>query len=281
MPACERNPLRASRVARRYVAFREDRPSPVRRREGPGRDVVLVFSFGTTWRIASLGDTEAATHHSFFGGIHETAVATEHTGSGIGIEVDLLPLGAYQFLGMPMYELAGRTVELCGILGDRPAARLEEQLAAESNWDGRFDLIDRFLAKSVECQRSPSPEIVWAWRQLKTSGGRARIRDLTAGTGWSRKRLVARFREQIGVPPKRVARLLRFERARGLLQAHPDEGLAEIAAAAGFYDQSHFAAEARRITGYGLTELRAADRKHFSKPGSWDPPDARQHMKEV
>jgi AraC-like DNA-binding protein len=281
MPALIGRPLRAKDVARRYVAFREEPPGPVLRREGPGRDAVLVLSFGTTWRIASLGHAEAVTHHSFVGGLHETAVETRHAGSGIGIEVDLLPLGAYRLLRVPMNALAGRTVDVSVLLRQGAVARLEEQLTAQSNWDGRFGLIDRFLAEAVESGASPSPEILWAWRRLERSHGRIRIRDLTDATGWSRKRLIVRFREEIGIPPKRFARLLRFEHARAMLHAHPERTLAEVAAAAGFYDQSHFATEARRITGYSLTELRSEDRKHFSKPGFVDRPDAKRDALEV
>jgi hypothetical protein len=34
-----------------YYGFREDVGAPLRRREGPGRDVVVVISFGEEWRI--------------------------------------------------------------------------------------------------------------------------------------------------------------------------------------------------------------------------------------
>ena len=65
--------------------------------------------------------------------------------------------------------------------------------------------------------------------------------------GWSRRRLVARFREEIGLPPKAVARLFRFEHALEL--ADGGAGWAEVAVAAGYYDQAHLINEFRSITG--------------------------------
>jgi AraC-like DNA-binding protein len=64
--------------------------------------------------------------------------------------------------------------------------------------------------------------------------------------GWSRKRIAARFRDEIGLPPKAVARLVRFERARELVGTMP---WGELAFECGFYDQSHMINEFRRITG--------------------------------
>jgi transcriptional regulator GlxA family with amidase domain len=58
--------------------------------------------------------------------------------------------------------------------------------------------------------------------------------------------LVARFRDEIGLPPKAVARLLRFERAGELAGTMP---WAELAFECGYYDQSHLINEFRAITG--------------------------------
>ena len=56
--------------------------------------------------------------------------------------------------------------------------------------------------------------------------------------GRSRRHLAASFREQLGMPPKALARLLRFERAVERLRGGAD--LAELALDCGYYDQAHF-----------------------------------------
>jgi AraC-like DNA-binding protein len=89
--------------------------------------------------------------------------------------------------------------------------------------------------------------VLWAWSRLRESHGRTAVGALAEELGWSRRRLVARFREEIGLPPKAVARLLRFEHALELV----DRGApwAEVAFNAGYYDQSHLINEFRSITG--------------------------------
>ncbi len=63
-----------------------------------------------------------------------------------------------------------------------------------------------------------------------------------------------RFREELGVPPKALARILRFERAVGRLRAGDD--LAALALDAGYYDQAHFNRDFRAFAGATPTAYR-------------------------
>ena len=218
-----------------YYGFEERTPEPVRQREGPGVEVVVVLTFEEHWLI----DGEQRT--CFVGGLHERQVTTEHPGRSLGMQVNLDPLAARALVGAPLHELAHGTVPLVQIL-DAPF--LVERLA-DADWDARFALLDETLAPRI-ADAHASPEVAWAWRRLRATHGRVPIGTLAAELGWSRKRIVARFRDEIGLPPKAVARLLRFERARELAGTMP---WGELAFECGFSDQSHLINEFRRITG--------------------------------
>jgi methylphosphotriester-DNA--protein-cysteine methyltransferase len=71
----------------------------------------------------------------------------------------------------------------------------------------------------------------------------------------SRKHLIQLFRDQIGLPPKRAARLIRFNRVVELVQQNDSPDWADLAQCAGFFDQSHLINEVRRFTGKLPTEL--------------------------
>jgi transcriptional regulator GlxA family with amidase domain len=75
------------------------------------------------------------------------------------------------------------------------------------------------------------------------------VGELAEELGWSRKRMAARFRAEIGLPPKTVARLLRFENARALAQSEARPDWARIAVECGYYDQSHLINDFRAVTG--------------------------------
>jgi AraC-like DNA-binding protein len=224
----------------RYHGFVEATGEPLRRREGPGVDVVVVLSFAHEWVVDDASLT------SFVGGLHDRQVTTEHAGRSYGIQIDLAPPAARALFRIPMHELAQRTVPLEDVLPDRT---LVERLADAPDWPGRFRLLDAVLARRF-AEAEPAPrEIEWAWRRLHETHGRLAIAALAQELGWSRKRIVARFREQVGLPPKTVARVMRFERARQLAAASTRPDWARIAAECGYYDQSHLTRDFRAVTG--------------------------------
>jgi AraC-like DNA-binding protein len=219
-----------------YYGFETATPEPVCQREGPGTDVVVILTFEEHWLI------DGERHSSFVGGLHDRQVTTEHPGRSLGMQVNLDPLAARALVQSPLHELAHRTVPLEQIL-DVPF--LVERLADARDWDARFALVDKTLTPRLADAR-PSREVAWAWQRLRATHGRVPIGELAAELGWSRKRIVARFRDEIGLPPKSVARLLRFERARELAGTM---SWGELAFECGFSDQPHLIAEFRRITG--------------------------------
>jgi AraC-like DNA-binding protein len=149
-------------------------------------------------------------------------------------------------LGAAVADLGGAVVtldELCG----RAAARMSEQLGELSCWEDRFALTDAWLARRCAAAPRVAPEVAWAWRGIVAGRGMVRIEQLAAELGWSRKRLWSRFQAQIGLPPKRAARLVRFDHAVHGLVAGQDA--AGVAADGGYTDQSHLHRDVVAFTG--------------------------------
>jgi AraC-like DNA-binding protein len=223
-----------------YVGFRETTETPVVRREGPGAHVVLLVSFEEDWLI------DGTRVQSFVAGLHGRQVTTEHGGRSFGLHVNLSPPAAHRILRVPLDTLAHRAVPLTDVL-DEPS--LVERLQQAGDWDARFAILDAVLARRLAEARPVSVEVTWAWERLVESGGRVAVGSLAEELGWSRKRIVAHFREQIGLAPKAAARLLRFERARALAEAGAQPDWGRIAVDCGYYDQSHLINDFRSVTG--------------------------------
>ena len=240
------NPALCGRV-RDYYGFTEETGGRTRRREGPGPEVVVIISFGNEWRVGDALEPEQplARLGSFVGGLRDTSVITEHDGWSAGMQINLAPATAHLLFGLPMGELAGQNLPLDALIPG--ADLLVERLHDAASWTDRFAILDSEIAARLAGSPSPATGVEWAWQELERTRGRATVGALCEQLGWSRRRLVARFREEIGLPPKAVARLLRFEHALELV----DHGArwAEVAFTAGYYDQSHLINEFRSITG--------------------------------
>jgi hypothetical protein len=190
----------------------------MRRKEVPFPGVPLILNFGPPFRLIDAGDPagSSVSRGSFLAGLHEVFAITEAPGESYCLQVNLTPLGGYRVLGMPMHTVANRVVELEDMLGAE-ARSLVSRLAELPDWESRFTLVDRFLARRTAGGAAVSPGVAWAWRQLCESGGAAPIGALGRELRVSRRHLVAQFREQIGLPPKVIARILRFNHVVALL----------------------------------------------------------------
>jgi AraC-like DNA-binding protein len=245
-------------LARPYLGYSESATRFLRRIEVASPIAVLIVTFDPLLVIDPRRGDEPLDCRAFFGGLSDSHVVTETTGAAQGVQVDFSPLGAYQLLGLSMSDTANRTVALDELFG-RAGRQLVERLHEEATWEGRFAALDAFFGERLQQARTPAPGVAWAWRRLTESAGRIAIADLAREVGWSQKHLIARFRDQIGMPPKICARLLRFERAmRHLKRGGADASrFADLAHACGYYDQAHFIRDCHAFAGRTPGELVA------------------------
>lgn len=237
---------------RSYDGYWETEAVPTRMRTLPTRTTVLIINLGPPLYLEvpdpGVRDRE---YGSFVAGMHDGHGMYLSPGGQRGIQLDVTPLGAYTLLGVPMGRLANAAVELPDLLG-REAGTLVERLADAPSWSARFDVLDGFLLRRLDIGPAPDPEVARAWRLLNEDLT-VSVAGIAADVGWSRKHLTNRFRDQAGLPPKVMARVLRFRRAVELLGG--GAGLAEAALACGYYDQAHLNREFRALSGCTPTEL--------------------------
>ena len=204
---------------RRLIPYDLRVPARTRQVEPPGPGVVLIFGLGPGLGLVDPTDPEGrpARLGSFLAGPDDARTVLEYEGDVRGVEVDLTPLATRMLFRVPMHELARRTVPLDDLLG-RDAERLEERLLEAPGWDERIALVEAALRTRFAEAEPPPPDVAWAWQRLTATRGRIRVSDLAAELHCSRKHLAARFREHVGLPPKLIGRLFRFQNATACLQ---------------------------------------------------------------
>ena len=83
---------------------------------------------------------------------------------------------------------------------------------------------------------------------MHATGGNLDIGSLTDELGCSRRYLIAKFNDHVGVPPKLFARILRFQGACSLA-ASGTYGWSEIAQRSGYYDHAHLIRDFQQFAG--------------------------------
>ena len=96
---------------------------------------------------------------------------------------------------------------------------------------------------------------------IAATAGAVAIGDLTGSTGVSSTHMARRFKEVVGVTPKRLARTWRFGSI--VLAMDPSESVdwLELAGRAGYYDQAHFINEFRTFAGMTPTRYLEVRRR--------------------
>lgn len=229
-------------IVARYGAYRARAADLGTMRGFPSRYVTLMVGLGSPFQVAGAGSFT-----SFVAGLHEHAVWVESTAIVAGIHLFIEPLAARAILGCPASALANGVFSLAEVIGARTDAELHERLHEARTWEECFAVLDGVLQRKLvdsEVRR----EVGYAWARITADQGRGRVEALAGRIGWSRRHLSARFREEVGIGPKTLARIARFEHACWLLRRGPRD-LAGVAITAGYHDQAHMTHEWQALAG--------------------------------
>ncbi|RUZ57048.1 AraC family transcriptional regulator [Mesorhizobium sp. M7A.F.Ca.CA.004.05.2.1] len=234
--------------------YREMTPGHMRNVEYASLTVPLVISFAEPFAIGlgkAPGDNDRFA--SFAAGLFAGPVLIESFGGACCVQVNFTPLGARRFFRLPMSELADSMVVLDDVLGAQGLA-LREKLGNAPSSPARFDMAEAFVTARLENAAETPLEIAWAYDRIIASGGRTRIGSIAERLGWSRKHLAGSFSNAIGIGPKTLSRIVRFNRALGLSRQQTVDW-AGIAADCGYADQAHLVREFRDLAGETPTAL--------------------------
>jgi AraC-like DNA-binding protein len=158
---------------------------------------------------------------------------------------------------VPAVELLDDTMPLTAI-DVRVARRLDEALLRASDEQGAFDALNRELTGWLERRqpdpRQPDPLVGEAVALLARRA--ATVAEVAQRVFLSERQLERRFADHVGYGPKTLQRILRLQHVVRQLESHGAAGrLAEVAASAGYADQSRLSRETRRLTGLTPRQL--------------------------
>jgi AraC-like DNA-binding protein len=167
-----------------------------------------------------------------------------------------------------MDTIADRHVDL-EALAPMASSGLRERLLESAAAGARLRILHDWLMRHAPAGAARAPALVHALQLIDAAPG-VRLDAVASACGFSPRRLGELFRQQVGLSPKRHARLRRFH---GALTAARGDGRidwAGLAVDAGFHDQAHLVHEFRAFCGMTPTEWttrRGQWQRHVPLPG--------------
>lgn len=161
--------------------------------------------------------------------------------------VNFRPGGAWPLFGTDLDALADRDIPLDAVAGPKVVA-LRERLLHETFPATRVALVQSWLESRLGRVQLDSA-VQAAAGMLDLDPALARIGDIVRATGLSSQRLGLLFRRQVGLTPKRYARLRRFHGVIDAIGTGQAFEWATVAIDGGYADQSHLVHEFRHFAG--------------------------------
>ncbi|WP_231921318.1 AraC family transcriptional regulator [Micromonospora auratinigra] len=223
---------------------------------------LLIVNLGAPFRIRAGTDVDTAEYAD--GCVVSTPTRALDFGyprptRSVGVHAK--PWGLAPFLPMPAAELCDRPVPVEQVWGRRATAELRDRLATARGPHEALTLLEDELLRRLRGTAGLGL-VRHTSGVIAATGGTVAIGDLSTAAGVSSTQLARRFRELVGVTPKRLARTHRF--AATVFAIDPAEPIdwGALAHRAGYFDQAHFGHEFRAFT--GLTPTRYVEvRRRF------------------
>jgi AraC-like DNA-binding protein len=158
------------------------------------------------------------------------------------------PGGTLPFFPLPAGELAGIDIPLDALWGRRRTNALRDQLLSAATPAASLDSLEAVLRQAFR-STAAHPATTFALTEFHSQPAVTRIASVAHTIGLSQKRFIERFRNEVGLTPKRYCRLLRFQSI--LTHAHQSTrtAWADLALSCGYSDQAHMIHEFREFSG--------------------------------
>jgi AraC-like DNA-binding protein len=209
------------------IAYDEVLPLEVTERVLPDGALRLIFDF------------RDAQHPARVAGPSTSPVLLRLRGHLHGLSVTLRPGAAQALFGTSAHELAQRVVPW-DVLANAGQRSLIARLHEAPDDSARVDILVRALQGMLHDadieQRHTAGRAAALFRH---SHNRRSVRAVAQALGLGERRLQQIFRAQVGLSPRAFGRLARMHECLRLLRPPASRAWTELAAQAGFYDQSH------------------------------------------
>ncbi|MCX7711101.1 MAG: AraC family transcriptional regulator [Clostridia bacterium] len=213
----------------------------------PTGEMKLVIPYRNNMR-SIIGKTfrEHKESSCFFIGLHTQAALIECDMDYGNVCVTFKPFGIYKFFNFPLRELAGQIHNASDVF-NKLGKELQERVAEIMDVDKKVLFVQEFLYQQMVSIQRSDPVTEYAINKIISREGLISITELSEEMGYSRRYLVSKFTENLGISPKEFSCIVRFNEVykKINLNRFSEDTLYNL-----YYDQSHYIKEFKKFTGF-------------------------------
>lgn len=217
----------------------------------PNGKAKFIYSFRNRLSTIDLGhQTDYKENDIFFIGIWNRPVTLTSKSRVTGtIGIELTPNGLHRFTRFSAVEVLNKIFSFSDIYGIA-GKNLIEQLTNTPHITDKINILQDFLVEVVSITDRHNSIIDYSVSIIKNSSGLMPVKDLEAQTGYSKRYLDLLFKDHLGISPKTLSEIVRFQTFYRIWANTDKTGfylndLYEL-----YYDQAHFIREFKKYTGH-------------------------------
>jgi AraC-like DNA-binding protein len=210
--------------------------------------MIINLAEDTTRKYDADDPTRVETHSgTVLIGAHSGPTVINTTGQTAVVGVSFTPGGAAPLLRMPASEARDAYISLEDLWGTE-ARELRQRLLRADPRD-RCGLLEGWLSQRLCSSQPTHPAVAYAVTQFSGIPHTRSVADVSDQVGFSLRRFIEIFDNEVGLTPKLYCRIQRFQYAIKLAHQADEVDWADLAANSGYYDQSHMIRDFQEFCG--------------------------------
>jgi AraC-like DNA-binding protein len=233
----------------------------------PARAAALIeFNFGDPFDVLDVrqGEQRQSPTVAVVGPQTYRRIEMQLRGTVESFVIMFQPDGLHRLFAIPTCDLTDRDFEAHSVLGAL-ISQTRQRLGNSKSFEERVRLVDELLLRRA-VRSSGLDGISAAAKSIIRTGGRVSIHTLADGSGLGIRQFERRFLHQVGMRPKLLGRIARFEAALESKARFVTRSWTHVAHDFGYYDQMHMVHDFAEFTSGTPTEALAELETVFGEP---------------
>lgn len=227
----------------------------------PRPETCLVFYLRDLQTVSYPPDENHLTHPRCTLIGQHTVVTNRYTGKDFfALQIVLQPSSLFRLTGLPAYELTNRFMDAEAIWGKK-IREVYEQMCNFEDIEPVIKVAERFLENAIVQFRQHLHPIDKVGSLILNQNRPLSIDKLAELACLSSRQFHRKFSERVGIGPKVFDKVVRFQKAFFMKNAHPDLDWLSIALECGYYDYQHLSKDYKFFTNMTPSAFYEVDTK--------------------